>query len=97
MFSEDDLALMRRLRDAVDPGGLANRGKMLAPAPSACRVTLGASTASRRCRRRSARGPRVLPVGGGTKPALSTPPADDVVAARRLRRCAASSSTTRPS
>ena len=26
------------------------------------------------------RGPRVLPVGGGTKPALSTPPADDVVA-----------------
>ena len=25
-------------------------------------------------------GPRVLPVGGGTKPALSTPPADDVIA-----------------
>lgn len=26
------------------------------------------------------RGPRILPVGGGTKPALSTPPADGVVA-----------------
>ena len=33
MFSEDDMALMRRLRDAVDPGGLANPGKVLAPAP----------------------------------------------------------------
>ncbi len=29
MFSEDDFALMHRLRDAVDPRGLANRGKML--------------------------------------------------------------------
>jgi glycolate oxidase len=29
MFSEDDMALMRRLRDAVDPGQVANRGKML--------------------------------------------------------------------
>jgi glycolate oxidase len=32
MFSEDDMGLMRRLRDAVDPGGLANPGKVLAPA-----------------------------------------------------------------
>jgi glycolate oxidase len=32
MFSEDDLALMRRVRDAVDPAALANRGKMLQPA-----------------------------------------------------------------
>ena len=32
MFNEDDMALMRRLRDAVDPGGLANPGKVLAPA-----------------------------------------------------------------
>jgi glycolate oxidase len=32
MFSEDDMALMRRLRDAVDPHGLANPGKVLAPA-----------------------------------------------------------------
>jgi glycolate oxidase len=33
MFSDDDLALMRRLRCAVDPQELANRGKMLEPAP----------------------------------------------------------------
>jgi glycolate oxidase len=32
MFNEDDMALMRRLRDAVDPHGLANPGKVLAPA-----------------------------------------------------------------
>jgi glycolate oxidase len=31
MFSADDLALMRRVRDAVDPKQLANRGKMLEP------------------------------------------------------------------
>jgi glycolate oxidase len=31
MFGEDDLALMRALRRAVDPDELANRGKMLAP------------------------------------------------------------------
>jgi glycolate dehydrogenase FAD-linked subunit len=31
MFAAEDLALMRRLRDAVDPAGLANPGKMLAP------------------------------------------------------------------
>ncbi len=29
MFAEDDMALMRRLRSAVDPKELANRGKML--------------------------------------------------------------------
>jgi glycolate oxidase len=29
MFSEDDMALMHRLHDAVDPANLANRGKML--------------------------------------------------------------------
>jgi glycolate oxidase len=29
MFAEDDVALMHRLRDAVDPARLANRGKML--------------------------------------------------------------------
>ncbi|QEC47390.1 FAD-binding protein [Baekduia soli] len=34
MFSEDDLELMRRVRLAVDPGELANRGKMLEPAPA---------------------------------------------------------------
>ncbi len=31
MFAEDDMALMRRLRSAVDPSELANRGKMLEP------------------------------------------------------------------
>lgn len=31
MFGEDDMALMRRLRTAVDPHEIANRGKMLAP------------------------------------------------------------------
>ena len=31
MFSEDDLELMRRIRAAVDPAELANRGKMLEP------------------------------------------------------------------
>ncbi len=34
MFSEDDFALMHRLRAAVDPQGLANRGKMLEAAPA---------------------------------------------------------------
>jgi glycolate oxidase len=33
MFSEDDLALMVRLRRSVDPDELANRGKMLDVAP----------------------------------------------------------------
>jgi glycolate oxidase len=31
MFGPDDLELMHRLRRGVDPAGLANRGKMLAP------------------------------------------------------------------
>ncbi len=31
MFSEDDMGLMRRLRETVDPLELANRGKMLEP------------------------------------------------------------------
>jgi glycolate oxidase len=34
MFSADDLELMRRVRHAVDPDMLANRGKMLEPAPA---------------------------------------------------------------
>jgi glycolate dehydrogenase FAD-linked subunit len=32
MFSRDDVDLMRRVRDAVDPDQLANRGKMFEPA-----------------------------------------------------------------
>jgi glycolate oxidase len=35
MFSADDLGLMRRVRRAVDPKELANRGKMLEPAEMA--------------------------------------------------------------
>jgi len=35
MFSADDLALMRRVRHAVDPDELANRGKMLEPLETA--------------------------------------------------------------
>ncbi|MBM3450426.1 MAG: FAD-binding protein [Armatimonadetes bacterium] len=31
MFSSDDMSLMRAVRDAVDPAGLANPGKMLSP------------------------------------------------------------------
>jgi glycolate oxidase len=31
MFSEDDLDVMRRIRHAVDPAELSNRGKMLEP------------------------------------------------------------------
>ena len=34
MFSDDDFALMHRLRASVDPQGLANRGKMLEAAPA---------------------------------------------------------------
>ena len=34
MFNEDDMELMRRLRASVDPAGLANPGKMLAPDPA---------------------------------------------------------------
>ncbi|MDQ3630360.1 MAG: FAD-binding protein [Actinomycetota bacterium] len=34
MFSPDDFALMHRLRAAVDPEGLANRGKMLEVTPA---------------------------------------------------------------
>lgn len=34
MFGADDLALMRRMRDAVDPLAIANRGKMLLEEPA---------------------------------------------------------------
>ena len=62
-----------------------------APAPRRAR------TPCERCRTRSASAPRVLPRGGGTKPALLDAAADGVVAARRVAACAGSSSTTRPS
>ena len=34
MFNDDDLALMREVRNAIDPLQLANRGKVLAPLPA---------------------------------------------------------------
>lgn len=39
MFTPDEMALMHRLRRAVDPHALANRGKMLAAEPSGAEVT----------------------------------------------------------
>lgn len=35
MFSEDDLAVMKRLRAAFDPDGIANPGKIF-PTPRLC-------------------------------------------------------------
>ncbi|MFL5846401.1 MAG: FAD-binding oxidoreductase [Solirubrobacteraceae bacterium] len=34
MFSDEDIAAMWRIKDEVDPAGLANRGKMLEPGPA---------------------------------------------------------------
>jgi len=45
MFSADDLALMEDLRAAVDPGRLANRGKMLTP-PAEMGATSATGSAS---------------------------------------------------
>jgi len=100
MFGPADIALMRRLRDAIDPAELANRGKMLltlageqaARAAGGGRGTdagraNGAPTApdppeiaelQAALREAGATGSRVLPRGGGTKPALSGPPGDVV-------------------
>ena len=84
MFGPADLALMRRLRDEIDPAELANRGKMLlpvaesgngAPSASAPREAQEVQAALREAR---ASGNRVLPRGGGTKPALSGPSGDVV-------------------
>jgi glycolate oxidase len=103
MFGPADLELMRRLRAAIDPAALANRGKMLPAAngdrsPSAAgagqspvlaapavgdgdgdRAATGLAGDPRVAALRDAldaarsEGARVLPRGGGTKPALSTP------------------------
>ena len=51
MFSPDDVEMMHRMRRAIDPAELANRGKML-------EVTeITSAAASRRCRRSCARRP----------------------------------------
>jgi FAD/FMN-containing dehydrogenase len=84
MFGPSDLELMRRLRAAIDPAELANRGKML-PATNGDRehgdrdpsgLAQDPRVAALREAIDAARrdGARVLPRGGGTKPALSTPP-----------------------
>ena len=81
MFGPDDIALMRRLRDAVDPGRLANRDKMLLTPPAA-EVPSSPAAPGRapwdevreRFREARSRGAVVLARGAGTKPPLSTPP-----------------------
>jgi glycolate oxidase len=99
MFGPSDLELMRRLRAAIDPAALANRGKML-PAANGDRSPSGGPSAGQRpgagdgdgnraatelagdprveglreaLEAAHREGSRVLPRGGGTKPALSTP------------------------
>jgi glycolate oxidase len=86
MFGARDLEVMRRLRRAIDPAELANRGKMLpvdeTPTAEAAAGDGGedARIAELRVAMREARagGMRVLPRGAGTKPALSEPPEGSV-------------------
>jgi glycolate oxidase len=104
MFGPSDLKAMRRLRAAIDPAALANRGKMLPAANGDRSPSAAPSAAPRRVLAAPAvgdgdgdraatelagdprvealrealdaarrEGARVLPRGGGTKPALSTP------------------------
>jgi glycolate oxidase len=103
MFGPSDIELMRRLRAAIDPAALANRGKMLPAAngdrsASAARAgqspvlaapAIGDGDGDRLATELSGdprvealrealdearvEGARLLPRGGGTKPALSTP------------------------
>ena len=73
MFDRSTLAAMRRVARAVDPLELANRGKVF---PAADRGGFDAATddAIRALQDAVREHPRVLPRGGGSKPALSTPP-----------------------
>jgi glycolate oxidase len=77
MFDAPTLAAMRRLHRAVDPHELANRGKVFPADDSAARDE-SASDAIRALQDAVREYPHVLPRGGGSKPALSTP-ADGVV------------------
>jgi glycolate oxidase len=73
MFDPPTVAAMRRIARAVDPLQLANRGKML-PAHDAGGHEAVADDAIRALQDAVREHPRVLPRGGGSKPALSTPP-----------------------
>ena len=86
MFSEDDLALMRRLRGAVDPAELANRGKMLRPGRGGRSVVITAGAeALRDAVRDTEPGRRLLPVARRDEARRCRAAGrDDVMAARRL-------------
>jgi glycolate oxidase len=73
MFDRSTLAAMRRVARAVDPLELANRGKMF-PAADRGGFDAPADDAIRALQDAVREHPRVLPRGGGSKPALSTPP-----------------------
>jgi glycolate oxidase len=73
MFGPDDLAAMRRIHRAVDPLELANRGKMF-PEHARHRAAAPVDDAVRALQDAVREHARVLPRGGGSKPALSTPP-----------------------
>jgi glycolate oxidase len=86
MFAPADVAAMRRIHRAVDPLELANPGKMFpveseperAGSDPVSELERGrddsVSDAIRALQDAVRAHPRVLPRGGGTKPALSTPP-----------------------
>lgn len=87
MFSSADIALMRRIHQAMDPKNLANRGKMFPPdgsqpaaepAPAVGRPTPQTPALLRpetvaEVQEAVRSCSRALPRGAGTKPALSTP------------------------
>ena len=74
MFDRPTLAAMRRVARAVDPLELANRGKMFPAHDGVARRDEPVSDAIRALQDAVREHPRVLPRGGGSKPALSTPP-----------------------
>jgi glycolate oxidase len=99
LYSEADITAMRRIRLAVDPQELANRGKVLptgpiaeqmglrvepaaatgpAPSPAPAPSHSLAPTTVEGVREAVLGSSRVLPRGGGTKTALSTPRRPDV-------------------
>ena len=98
MFSADDLALMERLRAAVDPARLANRGKMLIPPGGASRERRWSPAIAAEVQEAVREGGPLVAGRRAGRSAATLPAMDGPArAARRLRRCAASSTTTRPS